>query len=232
MKYDYLHQKRFLIGSQAIPDWSNYVISADNTVMVKHLQSLQQGEQVLLFGGPGVGCSHLVQAVCLQTEDKPCMYYHLAPNKPLQPYMLEGLNTQALVCIENIEMMAEDRAQQMGLFEAINVCARHKISLVLTSQLSPIELGDDWLIDLKTRLQAMVRYQVEPLSDDHKKTAIHLWFKAQGINLSDNLVEYGLNHCSRELAELKCMLEKFLKYCEAKGISFSINNIRSFLNTS
>lgn len=231
MNYDYSHQKRLSIGTQAMPDWSNYITSAKNQVMVKHLQFLQQGEQVLLWGVPGAGCTHLLQAMCLEAQNQPCQYYHLASNKPLQAQMLEGLDHAHLVCIDNIDTMVDDRIQQIHLFDVVNLCSRQGISLILTTKLPPTSLNDDWLIDLKTRLQAMVRYQIDPLDDEHKKKAIRSWFNVQGIKLEDNLIDYVLNHCSRELSEIKILLAKFLNYCEAKGVAFSINNIKAFLKT-
>lgn len=85
-----------------------------------------EGEQIIyLWGGQGVGKTHLLQAACHQASahGQAAAYVPLAQANEFSPLMLEGLERLALVCIDDIQAIAAQPAWETALFTSTIVCA-------------------------------------------------------------------------------------------------------------
>jgi hypothetical protein len=71
---------------------------------------------VYLYGGEGVGKSHLLQAACRACgrTGRPGFYLPLAPLEHWHPGMLEGLETMRLVALDDVHAIAgDDRCERV-----------------------------------------------------------------------------------------------------------------------
>ena len=157
------------------------------------------------------------------------MYLPLVNLKFLNRSMLEGMNQLDLLCIEDIDQLANNKEQQLVLFDLINLCKSFSVSVILTSHIKPQNMSS-WLPDLKTRFQAMCNWQLPTLSDDEKSVVLMFWLKNQDIFLDVEVIHYIFKNNTRDLKATKSLLESFLKNCMKLKKTANIKSIREFLS--
>ena len=183
----------------------------DNMQVVAYLKNLILGVTercVYLHGASGVGLTHLLRACCqaLNREGKATAYLPLTKTD-FSPAMLEGLESLALVCLDDIEAVINDPAWEEALFHCYNRLQSTDSRLLIASRAPPAQ--HTWgLPDLGSRVAASVIFQVKPLSDEQKIAALQLRANARGLGLSLEVGNYLLSHYSRDMPALLAALEK------------------------
>ncbi|HKY69499.1 MAG TPA: DnaA regulatory inactivator Hda [Gammaproteobacteria bacterium] len=168
-----------------------------------------QGERFLyLWGPPGVGCTHLLQGACLLANGLGRAAFYMAGEDLLQnPDMLKGLEQIGLVCFDNIDVIAGNKAREEDLFHFFNRMRDEDKFLLVAGSHPPKELNLE-LQDLKSRLGWGVTYHLMSLSDDEKIAALKLRAKARGLMLSDDVGHFIVTRCDRSMPTLYAILDK------------------------
>lgn len=169
-----------------------------------------RGEQfVYLWGAHGVGRTHLLQACCHvanQLKLAP-IYLPLKKFTHLQPEILENLEALHVVCVDDIHAIAGRPAWEEAFFHFYNRMRDANKRLIVAGQTPPAGLGLA-LPDLVSRLAWGISFQVHELTEV-EKTQLLLWrAEKRGLFLSEHVVQYLLNHCQRNLADLMSVLNK------------------------
>lgn len=166
--------------------------------------AMGEGEQFLyLFGKIGVGRSHLLQAACHHAVsiNLSAMYIPLSDLSTLSPLMLQGLEKRALLCMDDIDLIAGNELWEEGLFHLFNrmhsVGTRFMVSASMAPAHIPIVLPD-----LKSRLAWGLSAQLHPLNDEQKLEALQLRAKCRGLTLHASVGQFLLSRCSRNMTEL------------------------------
>ncbi len=185
--------------------------TGDNAQVVDYLKGLVQGlteRHVYLHGEKGVGLTHLLRACCqvLNREGVATAYLPLA-QADFPPSILEGLESLALICLDDIDAIVANPGWEEALFHCYNRLLSSNSRLVVASRAPPMQHA--WgLPDLASRLAASVVFQVKPLADQQKITALQLRANARGLGLSPEIGNYLLSHYSRDMHALFVALEK------------------------
>ncbi|MCW8108126.1 DnaA regulatory inactivator Hda [Alteromonas ponticola] len=178
----------------------------------RQLLSLLSGQNLPLInivGGPGRGKSHLLFSLCHELAQRKSSHIYLNLNdyKQLHPQVLEGLEQVSLICLDNMHAVAGIREWEVGLFDLINrVSESHLTTLVCTSEFGPSH-PDFALPDLRSRLGWGITFQVQPLTEEERKTVIRLRAKQRGLKLSEAALDYLLNRSDRDLPSLLRVLD-------------------------
>jgi len=186
--------------------------AGDNQELVSHLIQVARGQSetsTYLWGGVGVGRTHLLQACCHDAglNQRAATYLPLTDIKQFKPEILEGMESLALVCIDNIHNIVGKRVWEEALFHLYNRVTETDTRLVIAGRHAPRDLGLG-LLDLSSRLASGVLYQVHPLTDEDKLAAIHLQARARGLQLPSPVAQYILTHCSRNMTDLTRLLSE------------------------
>lgn len=227
MSFSRDHQQLLPLGHGLMTEFNNFIACESHQPIIHHLKNLKHGEQVYLYGEHSTGCSHLAKATCVFHQNLQSIYLPLSTLKFLDRAMLEGVGQVDLICIEDIDELAGNKRQQLILFDLINICSSHNVSMLLTSHIKP-ERMDDWLPDLRTRLQAMCNWQMPPLNDDDKAKILIDWLDKQNMSLDVDVIHYAFKHINRDLSTVKSLLESFLKYCMKVKKNPNIRSLREF----
>ncbi|HVV68303.1 MAG TPA: DnaA regulatory inactivator Hda [Gammaproteobacteria bacterium] len=183
----------------------------DNAQVIAYLKNFVQGLTepcVYLYGVSGVGLTHLLRACCLvlNREGNATAYLPLAKAN-FSPTILEGLESLALICLDDIEAVIQDAAWEEALFHCYNRLLSTGCRLLIASHAPPVQ--HTWgLADLGSRLAASVVFQVKPLADEQKIAALQLRANAWGLGLSLEVGNYLIHHYSRDMHALQAALEK------------------------
>ncbi|AWM81345.1 DnaA regulatory inactivator Hda [Gammaproteobacteria bacterium ESL0073] len=162
---------------------------------------------IYLWGNNGVGCSHLLQAACLQFQltGRNAIYLPLEELICYTPEILENLEYYDLVCLDNIEVIVGNKIWQEALFHLFNRLRDDNKGLLIAANVSPYNLAIE-LADLKSRLSLALVFQLHPLSDDEKIKALQLRASCKGIELSDEVASFILARSNRDMGNLLALL--------------------------
>lgn len=164
---------------------------------------------IYLWGGNGVGRSHLLQAACRRVEQRgeQALYLPLAEGVKHGPALLDNLEQYALVCLDDLDAVAGQREWEEALFHLFNRLRDSGRCLLLAASASPRGLPVR-LADLKSRLTLALVFQLQSLSDEDKLRALQLRASRRGLHLSDEVGRFILTRGERSMSTLFELLER------------------------
>lgn len=164
---------------------------------------------IYLWGSPGSGRSHLLQAACheLQQQGAQAFYLPLTEVVDYGPQVLEGLDDFDLVCLDDVQAIAARADWELALFHLFNRLRDSGRRLLVTADQAPAQLPLQ-LADLASRLSWGLIYQLQGLSDEEKLAALKLRAKRRGFALTDEVAQYILHRSPRDMRELFVVLER------------------------
>ena len=194
--------------------FANYYPGA-NAAALGYVERLCEAEAgwaeslIYLWGGAGVGRSHLLQAACLRFEQggEPAVYLPLAELVEYGPTMLDNLEQCELVCLDDLDAVAGRSDWEEALFHLFNRLRDSGRRLLLAASSSPRELPVQ-LADLQSRLTLALVFQLQSLSDEDKLRALQLRASRRGLHLSDEVGRFILTRGERSMSALFELLER------------------------
>jgi DnaA family protein len=165
---------------------------------------------VYLWGAPGSGLTHLLQASChyAQTRGQSIQYLPLRDMVGYAPAeIFSGLESLDLVCLDCLASIAGRPDWELAIFNLYNLLRESGRKLLVAAEHSPRELAIN-LEDLRSRLQWGVTYQVHNLSDDDKQQALQLRARARGLELNDEVAQFIIQRLPRDTNELFWQLQR------------------------
>ena len=210
-------------------DFEHFYACPDNQQTLDILQSSQKGQQIILVGPALSGCSHLLKACCLYQPSLTAMYIPLKVWSKRDTACLQQLHHMDLICVDDVDVLIDLPLWQEAMFELINTCTRHNISMVVSAHTLVAQL-DLWP-DLKTRLQAMLYTPLRSISSQHLRSALLGLIQSRNLNVHPQLVDYLLNNISRDYGMLKPLLIAFDQYCMRQKCSMTPFEFKRFYPT-
>ncbi|BAU76092.1 DnaA regulatory inactivator Hda [Metapseudomonas furukawaii] len=163
---------------------------------------------IYLWGGEGVGRSHLLQAACIRFEqrDEQAIYLPMDELVHYGPEVFDNLEQCELVCLDGLDALAGRQEWEEGLFHLFNRLRDAGRKLLLSANKSPRELGIK-LPDLKSRLTLALVFQLHGLSDEDKLRALQLRASRRGLHLTDEVGRFILTRGPRSMNLLFDLLD-------------------------
>ncbi|MCB1670257.1 MAG: DnaA regulatory inactivator Hda [Gammaproteobacteria bacterium] len=188
----------------------NFTPAASDEQLVRHLreQAIQRGDCfTYLWGRPGTGKTHLLQALCneLAGGGASPIYLPLSRSDQLAPAMLDGLEHLDLICLDELESIAGQEEWERALFNFYNRAREQQARFVVAAATPPGTLPVQ-LPDLRSRLQSAMVYQLHELSDREKGGLLRHRAAELGIRLPEPVVNYVLDRHDRNPAALMALL--------------------------
>jgi DnaA-homolog protein len=194
-------------GATGPPTLDRFVIGRNQELAVmlrriaeREAASLDQ-RFITLWGGAGVGKSHLLLALAeggqalYLSVDQPAENFLWSPEIPL--YLLDDCDRM-------------DANQQIAAFALYNAVRESGGILVAATSSPPAQLT--LREDLRTRLAWGLVYQVHGLSDEEKIDALSKSANARGLVLSPSVLPYLLTHFRRDMQSLSAILDALDRY--------------------
>ena len=193
------------------PDrFDDFVISENGNALAAVQQLLHEPAGVLFLSGPPVsGKSHLLNALCNEARAAAMGAFYIALKRlPREAAAsLEGLQALELVCVDDIDAIAGDRAWEEALFRCFNA-VRASSGRLLISSSKPLKAIEFLLPDLSSRLSWGVRQNLAVPDDDGKLEILRQRARALRIEVPGDVQAYLLKHGKRDLRSLLETLEK------------------------
>lgn len=188
--------------------FDNFYPSSENNQQVlaalKNFAAGQNEKNIVVWGAPGSGLTHLLQAVCHQVWARKRSVQYL-PLREMIGFsaedICEGLEEAEFVCLDGVDQICGVREWEKALFHLYNNIRDAGHNLLISSHTSPPSLPIV-LADLRSRVLGCVRYHVESLSDSGKQTALIKRAAARGLELPEDVARYILTRASRDTNDL------------------------------
>jgi DnaA-homolog protein len=186
--------------------------AADNQPLIDALLALPvRGPPacVFLHGGPSVGKTHLLQALCAlnSARDESSAYLPLRTLSRMGPEVLQGHGHLACVCVDDLEAIAGHAEWERALFGLHQQLEEQQGHLVIASALTPVANGIR-LPDLASRLAGGLVLTVRALDDAGRIAALQLRAHLRGCELPDDAAQYLLRRLPRDMAALCGFLDR------------------------
>jgi len=149
--------------------FENFYIG-QNAILLNSLRHFSRkiGESyIYIWGNPGAGCTHLLQACCHEAQQQGFSVAYLPLNtlkKNNSSEILRGLESVDMVCIDELESVVEDSIWQESLFHFYNRLQEQTCYLLIAAKNVPNQLNLS-LPDLVSRLSSGVLFQVHELNE-------------------------------------------------------------------
>jgi DnaA-homolog protein len=189
------------ISPEKQPSLDNFVVGRNPELLsaLRHAMAGNSERCFYLWGEPGSGKSHLLQACVLAALDKGYSATYVHGSVPSQSMDMGP----TVVAVDDVETL--DNAAQIGLFNLYNQVRESGGMLLVSGKESPLHLK--LRDDLRTRLGWGLVYQVHVLSDEEKAQALTQHAHDRGFALPVEVTQYLLHHGRRDLPSLIAMLD-------------------------
>ncbi len=179
-------------------------VAGANQELIHQLRRRPEGFHCLwLFGEPGVGKTHLLQALC---HEQAASAYVPAERMAASALALSGYGEFDAVSVDDLEHWLGERESELALLALYNQLASRGARLVLTAHRSPVEI-DFALPDLASRLRAAACYRVAPLNDDDRAALLADAARRRSLALTPEVVRYLLARADRDQRKLLRLLD-------------------------
>jgi DnaA family protein len=181
-----------------------------NSEVVSALRSPQTAP-LWLWGAPGSGKTHLLQAVCAaggaHADGAPPAYFPLQRSLALPPDALAGFERSRVLCVDDVDAVAGDLTWERALFRLFNEAAELHTRLIFAAAAPPRQAP--WsLEDWRSRAAACVVYQLRELDEAGRIEALRLRAAQRGLELPQDTSEYLLKRVPRDLRSLFEILDE------------------------
>lgn len=161
-----------------------------------------------LWGSAGSGKSHLLQACCQALPHTEAIYLPLLVLKEFGPQIMDGLDTHALICIDDVDAIAGMPEWEEALFHLYNRIRDSEQGKLLISAQTPPAHSPITLADLKSRLSWGLVIQLNELSDEDKISTLQHHAQKRGFELPTSVIQFLLNRSARNMHDLHTLLNR------------------------
>lgn len=164
---------------------------------------------VWVHGGPSVGKTHLLQAMCARAraDAQSAAYLPLREVAQLGSEILSGYGEFSLVCLDDAEAVAGRPDWERALFRLHQELDEQSARLVVSGAAPPAALPFK-LADLASRLNGGVVLTLQPLDEQEQVAALQLRAQLRGCELPEDTAQFLLRRLPRNMAALCAFLDE------------------------
>ena len=185
-------------------------VAGDNQALMTLLVEMPANVgQAFIWGDPGTGRSHLLEASVRRALGRGMSACLLSGSEMLRaaPAMLDGLESMALVAIDDVDDLSGRKDWEEALFHLYNRIQAEQGMMLFTARQPPAGAGFR-LPDLSSRLAAGPVFQLHPLDDEGHLLLLQRRAQARGLVLGEEVARYLLSRTSRSTASLLDQLDQ------------------------
>ena len=216
--------------------FANFEVTPENAELVdavRRVASDPSPERVLIVGDAGSGKSHLLEAACAAASlDGDSVAF--APMREWVSQRVDavrGLGQGGLVCIDDVDASAGDRAWEEALLGLIESSFSRRTRMLVSAATMPSVIPFA-LADLRSRLSGATTYRLRQLDDASRGRALRRHASARGIEMPDDVVGYVLARHRRDMPSLVALLDRLDYHSMARKRRLTVPFVRDLIETS
>ena len=186
-------------------------VPGSNAAVLAQLQAATDAAQSCvywLYGPPGSGKSHLLQACCTRALEsgRTAAYLPLRELQAFGPDALQGWSEAALVALDELPAVAGRRDWEQALF-ALYRAGEERGATLIAAATAPAAQLPFVLPDLASRFAAALALPLQPLDERAQRQALQWRARARGLELPEQSARYLQRHFRRDLPTLCRLLD-------------------------
>ena len=212
----------------------NFFISKNNNKAIQILKNILErssnGAQIFIDDLGSNGKSYLLQAICndFSNSNNSTIYIPMQKAINLEPSILEGINDLNLICLDDIDLINNQRDWELALFNLINECYEKDCFLLLSGSIDKLEV----IPDLISRIKKMEILRLKAIDDDELFRATQAISKNLNIEISDKNMNYLINNSRRDIKTVFRTLSQLEKESLERKKSIGLNLIKEVIQSS
>lgn len=218
-------QEVFDFSKEESLDWDDFIESSENREALAYLTRWPNWNfnGLVIVGEHGVGKTHLA-SLWAQSANAVCVLKSCLNNDPRDLFDYTHDNKCNFV-FDNFQDFLID---QRWLFDFYNIAREKQRSFIITDVIPPA-LWNISLKDLKSRLSLLPVVRISNHSDELLFKVTKKLAKDYDIEIADNVVEYILMVCQRDIPEISRVLKILDKLSLQQKKSLNLGFVRKYL---
>lgn len=230
-------------------NFDNFVVGSGNELAFAACQSIAQNpgtkyNPLFLYGGVGIGKTHLIQAVgnAILEQNPKARVLYISTEQFVQEFVdalrfrktadfASYYRSADLLIVDDIQFIAGKEKMQEEFFHTFNALHQANKQIILTSDKPPGEIPT-----LEDRLRSRFAWgmSIDMQIPDFETRCAIVKTKAGGhnVDLSPDVVEYLATNVQTNIRELEGALNQLLAFCEMRSLEPNITIASSLLGVS
>jgi chromosomal replication initiator protein len=230
-------------------EFDNFVVGDSNELAFAACQSIAQMpgtkyNPLYLYGGVGIGKTHLIQAVgnAIQQQNPNAKVLYIATEQFVQEFVqaLRNRSTAAfanhyrsadVMIVDDVQFIAGKDKMQEEFFHTFNTLHQANKQIIMSSDKPPRDI-----VGLEDRLKSRFAggMSIDMQIPDFETRCAIVQTKAliHGSELDHEVVEYLATNIQTNIRELEGALNQLLAFCEMRGLEPNIGVASGLLNVS
>lgn len=227
----------------------NFVVGSGNELAFAACQSIIQKpgrkyNPLFLYGGVGIGKTHLMQAVgnALKKQNPKFNILYISTEQFVQEFVdaLRKRKTQEfahyyrsadVLIVDDIQFIAGKEKIQEEFFHTFNALHQAEKQIILSSDKSPKEIPS-----IEERLKSRFEWgmSIDMQYPDYETRCAIIKSKADSLNtpLDAEVVEYIANLTTSNVRELEGLLNQLLAFCDMRAVQPTLEVAESIIGNS
>lgn len=227
----------------------NFVVGDSNDVAFAACQAVtaQPGTKynpLFIYGGVGIGKTHLLQAVgnALVTRDPSAKVLYISMEQFVQefvnalrfrklPAFAKHYRTADALLVDDVQFIAGKEKIQEEFFHTFNTLHQANKQIVITADKPPKDIPT--LEDrLRSRFNGGMSIDMQIPDFETRCAIVQAKAQGHGSNLDHEVVEYLATNIQTNIRELEGALNQLLAYCEVRGLEPNLVIASGLINIS
>jgi chromosomal replication initiator protein len=229
--------------------FENFIVGSGNELAFAACQSIAVApgtkyNPLFLYGGVGIGKTHLIQAVgnAILAENKDARVLYISSEQFVQELVdairfkktadfASFYRTTDVLIVDDVQFIAGKEKMQEEFFHTFNALHQANKQIILTSDKPPKDIPT-----LEERLRSRFTWgmSIDMQIPDFETRCAIVHTKAEGheVELPADVVEYLANNITTNIRELEGALNQLLAFCEMRALEPSLSIATSLLGIS
>lgn len=229
--------------------FDNFIVGSGNELAFAACQSIAQMpgtkyNPLFLYGGVGIGKTHLIQAVgnAVKAQNPKAKVLYISTEQFVQEFVAalrfrktadfaSYYRSADVLIVDDIQFIAGKEKMQEEFFHTFNALHQGNKQIIISSDKPPKDIST-----LEERLQSRFAWgmSIDMQIPDFETRCAIVQTKAQTheVILPADVVEYLANHIQTNIRELEGALNQLLAFCEMRNLEPSLSVAGSLLGSA
>jgi chromosomal replication initiator protein len=229
--------------------FDNFIVGSSNELAFAACQAVATSpgtryNPLFLYGGVGIGKTHLIQAVgnIIVGREPRAKVLYISTEQFVQEFVdalrfrktadfASYYRTADVLIVDDVQFIAGKEKMQEEFFHTFNALHQANKQIIISSDKPPKDIPT-----LEDRLQSRFAggMSIDMQAPDYETRCAIVQAKSQShdINLTQEVVEYLANNARTNIRELEGALNQLLAFCEMRGLEPTLSIASSLLTVS